>query len=57
MQRKHPTENNREDIFYMNTKANKTIHHEITQLTSIQEYGFYMNLSVHETKAKVQKKP
>ena len=32
-----------EDGFYMNPKANKTIHHEITQPTSIGEYGFYTN--------------
>ena len=31
------------DGFYMNPKANKTIHHEITQPTSIREYGFYTN--------------
>ncbi len=27
----------------MNPKANKIIHHEITQPASIREYGFYMN--------------
>ena len=31
------------DGFYTNPKANKTIHHKITQPASIREYGFYMN--------------
>ena len=44
MQRKTPNRKQHgEDGFYTNPKANKTIHHEITQPTSIREYGFYMN--------------
>ena len=44
MQRKTPNRKQHgEDGFYTNPKANKTIHHEITQPTSIREYGFYTN--------------
>ena len=44
MQRKHPTESNtgRTDSTRI-SKPTKTIHHEITQPTSIREYGFYTN--------------
>ena len=44
MQRKHPTESNtgRTDSTRIQKPTN-TIHHEITQLTSIREYGFHTN--------------
>ena len=46
MQRKHPIESNigRTDSTWI-PKANKTIHHENTQPTSIWEHGFYTNLN------------
>ena len=55
-------------ILHESQSQQKTIHHEITQPTSIWEYRFYtnpndvtrpkvMNPSVHKTKAKVQNKP
>ena len=41
-------------ILHESQWCNKTKHHELTQLASIQEYRFYTNPSVHGTKAKVQ---
>lgn len=44
-------------ILHQSQWCNKTKHHELTQLASIEERAFYVNPSVHEARIKVQKKP
>ena len=44
-------------ILHESQWCKKTKSHELTPLASIRECAFYLNPSVHETKAKVQRKP